>query len=64
MLIGLGVVGVVIVVVALILVVQPPDTTAADVTLPDTLEAPPNAAGKAWGPADAPVLIEEFSDFQ
>lgn len=35
-----------------------------DVILPETLAKPPDADGKAWGPADAPVLIEEFSDFQ
>jgi len=35
-----------------------------DVVLPESLEPPPNADGKAWGPVDAPVLIEEFSDFQ
>lgn len=35
-----------------------------DVILPESLEAPPDADGKAWGPVDAPVLIEEFSDFQ
>lgn len=36
----------------------------ADVTLPESLEPPPNADGVAWGPVDAPVVIEEFSDFQ
>ena len=35
-----------------------------DVILPDSLEAPPDADGKAWGSVEAPVLIEEFSDFQ
>lgn len=35
-----------------------------DVVLPESLEPPPNADGKAWGPVDAPVLVEEFSDFQ
>ncbi len=35
-----------------------------DVIVPDSLEAPANADGKAWGPEDAPVLIEEFADFQ
>ncbi len=36
----------------------------SEIALPEVLEAPPNADGKAWGPPDAPVLIEEFSDFQ
>ncbi len=35
-----------------------------DVVLPESLETPPNADGKTWGPADAPVIIEEFGDFQ
>ena len=35
-----------------------------DVVVPESLAGPPNADGKAWGPLDAPVLIEEFSDFQ
>jgi hypothetical protein len=35
-----------------------------DVILPETLAEPPDADGKAWGPVDAPVVIEEFSDFQ
>ncbi|MCL4262609.1 MAG: DsbA family protein [Anaerolineae bacterium] len=35
-----------------------------DVIVPEPLAAPANAEGKAWGPADAPVLIEEFADFQ
>jgi len=35
-----------------------------DVKLPESIEAPPDADGKNWGPADAPVVIEEFSDFQ
>jgi hypothetical protein len=37
---------------------------AEDAVLPETLAAPPNAEGKAWGPAEAPVVVEEFSDFQ
>lgn len=34
------------------------------VTVPADLKPPPNADGKAWGPPDAPVVIQEFSDFQ
>lgn len=35
-----------------------------DVILPESLTLPANADGTAWGPVDAPVVIEEFSDFQ
>ena len=35
-----------------------------DVMIPESLAEPPGADGKAWGPLDAPVLIEEFSDFK
>ena len=62
--IALGIVGALIVVAILVVALQPAPMTAEDVVLPETLEAPPNAEGKAWGPADAPVVIEEFGDFQ
>mgnify|MGYP000910467312 FL=1 len=39
-------------------------TTPEDVTLPESLMPPPDADGMAWGPVDAPVVVEEFSDFQ
>jgi hypothetical protein len=35
-----------------------------DVIIPDSIHIPANADGKAWGPVDAPVVVEEFSDFQ
>lgn len=35
-----------------------------EVILPEVLETPANADGKSWGPIDAPVLIQEYSDFQ
>ncbi len=35
-----------------------------EVIVLDNLQAPANADGKAWGPLDAPVVFEEFSDFQ
>ncbi len=31
---------------------------------PDPIHIPEGANGMAWGPADAPVLIQEYSDFQ
>lgn|GEM_PF-1157441 len=39
-------------------------SSQVEVTLPDSLQPPPNADGSAWGPADAPVVIQEYSDFQ
>ena len=35
-----------------------------DINIPDSIKIPANADGKSWGPANAPVVIEEFSDFQ
>lgn len=35
-----------------------------DVILPESLTPPSGADGTAWGPVDAPVIVEEFSDFQ
>ena len=35
-----------------------------EVLLPESLTPPEDADGSAWGPVDAPVLIEEYSDFQ
>lgn len=60
--VGLSIVGVLAVVGLLVWAGRrkPP----AEVALPESLQAPPGADGKAWGPPDAPVLVEEFSDFQ
>jgi hypothetical protein len=61
---ALGIVGALIVIAVLFVVLRPGPMTAEDVQVPETLETPPDADGKAWGPEDAPVLVEEYSDFQ
>jgi hypothetical protein len=61
--IAVAVVGVVVLGVALVLLRQA-ETPVEEVVLPDSLSPPPGADGNAWGAKDAPVLIEEFSDFQ
>jgi protein-disulfide isomerase len=35
-----------------------------EVTIPNTMSEPATADGSAWGPVNAPVLVEVFSDFQ
>ena len=50
--------------IAALYVIRQPSTNPEDVILPESLSSPPEADGTAWGPADAPVLVEEFSDFQ
>jgi hypothetical protein len=49
---------------AALYVIRQPSTDPEDVIIPESLSAPPGAEGKTWGPEDAPVLVEEFSDFQ
>lgn len=61
--IALGVIAVVVV-GALLVWVRQPRTNVEDVALPENLSPPPETDGTAWGPGEAPVLIEEFSDFQ
>ncbi len=59
--IALGIVGALIAVAAFVAVaLQRQAVTPDEVVLPETLETD----GKAWGPAGAPVVIEEFGDFQ
>ena len=61
---GLAAVAALLVVGWLIWANRPQPVSPAEVVTPETLANPPDAEGSAWGPADAPVLIEEFSDFQ
>lgn len=57
-------VGAIVIIGLLAFIRQLTSPSIEDVALPDTLEIPANAEGKAWGPVDAPVLIEEYGDFQ
>jgi len=59
-----AVVVVVVGAIALLVWVRQSNVAPEDVTLPESLSPPPGADGKAWGPVDAPVIIQEFSDFQ
>jgi hypothetical protein len=54
-----------VVIIALFAVIRQANAPSLeDVKLPETIESPPDADGKNWGPEDAPVVIEEYSDFQ
>lgn len=53
-----------IIIAGLALWTRAANTADVDMVLPDSLDGPAAADGTAWGPAEAPVLIEEFSDFQ
>jgi len=61
---GAAAIGVVVIVALFVFLRQATAPSLEDVIIPDPLAAPANADGKAWGPADAPVLIEEFADYQ
>ena len=54
----------VIAAIAALIWIRQPSTNPEDVIIPESLSSPPGAEGKAWGPVDAPVLVEEYSDFQ
>lgn len=57
-------VGGVIILALFALIRQANAPSLGDVNIPETLDSPVSADGKSWGPEDAPVLIEEYSDFQ
>lgn len=54
----------VLILVGAVVWVREMTSPAENMILPESLASPPNADGSAWGPADAPVLIQEYSDFQ
>lgn len=60
----IGAVGVIITIGLFAFVRQINAPSMEDVNIPDSIQIPANADGKAWGPVNAPVVIEEFSDFQ
>jgi len=60
----IGAVGVIITIGLFAFVRQINAPTFEDVNIPDSIQMPANADGKSWGPVDAPVVVEEFSDFQ
>lgn len=62
--IGLVIVGLVIIVGLGFMIRQARTLKVEDIVLPESLEPLPNADGKAWGPSEAPVVIDDFSDFQ
>lgn len=63
--ITLGIVGTLVVIAFLIVIVlQQPAVTVNDAMIPEAVDGRLDTDSKAWGPADAPVIIEEFSDFQ
>ncbi len=61
---GGAAIGAIAIIALFVILRQATAPSIEDVIVPDPLAAPANADGKAWGPADAPVLIEEFADFQ
>lgn len=63
---GGSVLGVVLIIALFVVIRQlnAPTHNIEDVVVPASLEPPANADGTAWGPVDAPVVIEEYSDFQ
>ena len=61
---GAAAVGAILIVGLFALIRQFNAPSIEEVVLPESLEPPANADGKAWGPVDAPVFIEEYGDFQ
>lgn len=63
--IGLGVVGLIVIIGLIAWTRQITGEIAArGIVTPASSDEPAIADGKTWGPEDAPVLIQEFSDFK
>ncbi|HRQ38925.1 MAG TPA: thioredoxin domain-containing protein [Chloroflexota bacterium] len=61
---GAAAIGAIAIIALFVILRQLTAPSLEDVIVPDPLEAPANADGRAWGPADALVLIEEYADYQ
>jgi hypothetical protein len=61
---GLAAVGALVIVGLFASIRQLNAPTIEEVIMPESVEPPANADGKAWGPLDAPVTIVEYGDFQ
>jgi protein-disulfide isomerase len=61
---GGALIGAILIIALFVILRQLNAPSLEDVVVPEPLAAPANADGRAWGPTDAPVLIEEFADFQ
>jgi protein-disulfide isomerase len=61
---GGALVGAILIIALFVILRQLNAPSLEDVIIPEPLAAPANADGRTWGTADAPVLIEEFADYQ
>lgn len=61
---GVAATGAIIIIGLFALIRQLNAPSIEEVVMPESVEPPANADGKAWGPLNAPVTIVEYGDFQ